>query len=80
MPKGYLFCEKKQGKPHTEEWNKKISKSNKGKISPFKGKPLSEETKKKISESTKGKKRVQSLLFVLKQVLFINHQRKLRDN
>ena len=35
--------------PHTEEWNKKISQANKGKI-------LSNETKQKLSKINKGKK------------------------
>ena len=43
------------GKIHTKEHNKKISESNKGRISGMKDKHQSEEAKKKISIGNKGK-------------------------
>ena len=46
----------KSGVKHTEEHNKKISESHKGKIPWNKGKEMSEEAKRKSSESHKGKK------------------------
>ena len=42
------------GNKHTEETKKKISKSEKGRVSPMKGRHHSEETKKKISLANKG--------------------------
>jgi hypothetical protein len=40
---------------HTEEWNRKISESLRGKIGTMRGKHFSEEHKRKISESERGK-------------------------
>jgi len=43
------------GRKHSQEWNEKISKSNKGRISPMKGRKMSDEAKQKISRALKGK-------------------------
>lgn len=48
-------CEYWKGRPHSEEHNRKLSESLKGKPAWNKGIPYSEETKRKMSESMMGK-------------------------
>ena len=52
MPKDFVIWNK--GIPCSQETKDKLSKANKGKVSPRKGVKLSEETKQKLSESHKG--------------------------
>jgi group I intron endonuclease len=51
------ISESLKGHAVSEETKKKISKANKGKVSPIKGKKFSEETRKKMSDWQKGLKR-----------------------